>query len=71
MNRRAHGRGNFLLHHGLRLAKAFILACGLAATTVSVTGGIFFIGLVVPHMARLIVGPAHRGLLPGIVKSSW
>lgn len=48
-----------------RLRKMLVfLACGLAATTVSVTGGIFFIGLVVPHMARLIVGPAHRGLLP-------
>ncbi len=48
-----------------RLRKVLVvLACGLAATTVSVTGGIFFIGLVVPHMARLIVGPAHRGLLP-------
>ncbi len=48
-----------------RLRKVLmVLACGLAATTVSVTGGIFFVGLVVPHMARLIVGPAHRGLLP-------
>jgi iron complex transport system permease protein len=40
------------------------LACGLTATTVSNTGGIAFLGLVVPHLARLLVGPAHRALLP-------
>lgn len=39
-------------------------ACGLTATTVANSGGIAFIGLVVPHLARLIVGPAHRTLLP-------
>jgi iron complex transport system permease protein len=39
-------------------------ACGLTATTVSNTGGIAFVGLVVPHLARLLVGPAHRLLLP-------
>jgi iron complex transport system permease protein len=40
------------------------LACGLTATTVSNTGGIAFVGLVVPHLARLLVGPAHAALLP-------
>ncbi|MBM4063156.1 MAG: iron ABC transporter permease [Planctomycetes bacterium] len=40
------------------------LACGLTATTVANTGGIAFLGLVVPHLARLLVGPAHRALLP-------
>ncbi|MBL9079257.1 MAG: iron ABC transporter permease [Planctomycetes bacterium] len=40
------------------------LACGLCATTVSNTGGIAFVGLVVPHLARLLVGPAHAALLP-------
>jgi iron complex transport system permease protein len=40
------------------------LACGLTATTVANTGGIAFLGLVVPHLARLWVGPAHRVLLP-------
>ncbi len=39
-------------------------ACGLTATTVSNTGGIAFVGLVVPHLARLLVGPGHRVLLP-------
>lgn len=39
-------------------------ACGLTATTVANTGGIAFVGLVVPHLARILVGPAHRTLLP-------
>ena len=39
-------------------------ACGLTATTVANTGGIAFVGLVVPHLARLVVGPSHRTLLP-------
>ena len=39
-------------------------ACGLTATTVANTGGIAFVGLVVPHLARLLVGPSHRVLLP-------
>ncbi len=40
------------------------LACGLTATTVANTGGIAFVGLVIPHLARLLVGPTHRLLLP-------
>lgn len=56
--------------HGLGLdavqARRWLLwfACGLTATTVANTGGIAFLGLVVPHLARLLVGPAHRVLLP-------
>lgn len=41
-----------------------LLACGLTATTVANTGGIAFVGLVVPHLTRLLVGPSHRALLP-------
>jgi iron complex transport system permease protein len=36
----------------------------LVAGQVSVSGGIAWIGLVVPHMARMMVGPDHRTLLP-------
>ncbi|MUL76139.1 iron ABC transporter permease [Mycolicibacterium sp. CBMA 226] len=36
----------------------------LAAVLVSVSGAIDFVGLVLPHAARLIVGPSHRRLLP-------
>ena len=41
-----------------------LAACGLTATTVANTGGIAFVGLVVPHLVRMLVGPAHRVLLP-------
>ena len=39
----------------------------LAAAAVAVSGVIGFVGLVVPHMARHIVGPDHRRLLPATV----
>lgn len=46
--------------------KLIVLAAAslAAAAAVSVSGLIGFIGLVVPHVARLIVGPDHRRLLP-------
>ncbi|WP_433214962.1 FecCD family ABC transporter permease [Microtetraspora malaysiensis] len=36
----------------------------VTATVVSVVGGIGFIGLMVPHMARFVVGGDHRRVLP-------
>lgn len=36
----------------------------LTATVVAVAGGIGFVGLMVPHAVRLLVGPDHRRLLP-------
>ena len=36
----------------------------LAAAAVSVSGIIGFVGLLVPHLMRLIVGPDHRRLIP-------
>ncbi|MGJ8670799.1 MAG: FecCD family ABC transporter permease [Oceanococcus sp.] len=36
----------------------------LVATSVAVAGVIGFVGLVVPHMLRLLLGPDHRRLLP-------
>lgn len=41
-----------------------LVACLLAAVAVSVAGLIGFVGLVVPHVARGIVGSTHRRLLP-------
>ncbi len=41
-----------------------VLASLLAAAAVAVTGTIGFIGLIVPHLMRLLVGPNHRILLP-------
>lgn len=42
----------------------FLTAAGVA-TCVAFTGMIGFIGLVVPHLVRLWIGPDHRWLLPG------
>lgn len=41
-----------------------LLAVALAATGVAACGPIGFIGLVVPHLARRLVGGRHRWLLP-------
>ena len=41
----------------------------LAATAVAVSGIIGFVGLIVPHMMRLVVGPRHRILLPASLLS--
>ena len=34
------------------------------AAGVDVAGTIGFVGLILPHLARLLVGPGHRRLLP-------
>jgi len=39
-------------------------AVGLAGACVSVSGGIGFVGLIGPHLARRLVGPRHQALLP-------
>ncbi|KQY87515.1 iron ABC transporter permease [Paenibacillus sp. Root52] len=39
-------------------------AVGLAGSCVSVSGGIGFVGLIGPHLARRLVGPKHQFLLP-------
>ncbi len=43
---------------------ALIAASLAAAAAVSVSGLIGFVGLIVPHIARQVVGPDHRRLLP-------
>lgn len=40
------------------------LASMTTATSVCVSGNIGFVGLVIPHMMRMILGPDHRMLLP-------
>ncbi len=40
------------------------IAALLTGTAVAFTGTIAFVGLVVPHSIRLIIGPDHRALLP-------
>ncbi|AGH80267.1 iron(III) dicitrate transport system permease FecD [Psychromonas sp. CNPT3] len=41
-----------------------IISSAMVGASISVVGGIGFIGLVVPHIMRLILGPTHRYLLP-------
>ncbi|MEJ5927906.1 iron ABC transporter permease [Corynebacterium sp. H128] len=55
-------------HLGLNVAKARLLVilatAMLTAAAVAFAGSIGFVGLVVPHILRFIVGPLHRSLLP-------
>jgi len=49
-----------------RMKKFIIIFVGLAVgAAVSVSGMIGFVGLVVPHILRLWIGPDHRFLMPG------
>jgi iron complex transport system permease protein len=41
-----------------------LLAVALAGSCVAVGGGIAFLGLVAPHLARRLVGPRHQIMLP-------
>ncbi|MGX5491109.1 FecCD family ABC transporter permease [Bacillus cereus] len=41
-----------------------VAAVALAAAAVSVTGGISFIGLMAPHIAKSLVGPRHQIFMP-------
>jgi iron complex transport system permease protein len=42
----------------------YFLSSLLTATAVSVAGSIGFVGLIVPHLMRLLVGSDHRILVP-------
>ncbi|MEU6287587.1 FecCD family ABC transporter permease [Streptomyces sp. NPDC005047] len=48
----------------LRIVLVLVIAL-LTAAAVSVAGVIGFVGLVVPHLLRMIAGPGHRFLIPG------
>jgi iron complex transport system permease protein len=58
-------------HLGVNTArtKKILLALGsvMASAAVSISGLIGFVGLMIPHMTRLIIGPDHRILLPASV----
>lgn len=41
-----------------------IVAVALASASVAVSGGIAFVGLMSPHIARSLVGPRHQSFLP-------
>jgi iron complex transport system permease protein len=46
--------------------KGIVIACATLITSaaVSVSGVVGWVGLVIPHVARMLVGPDHRVLLP-------
>jgi iron complex transport system permease protein len=55
-------------HLGLRVERTkkllFVLASLVTGAAVATSGIIGFVGLIVPHAVRLIIGPDHRLLLP-------
>ncbi|MQY44211.1 iron chelate uptake ABC transporter family permease subunit [Epibacterium sp. SM1969] len=58
---------NAASHLGINVQRmkriAIVTVAGSVGASVAVTGGIGFIGIVVPHLLRLVQGPDHRGLL--------
>lgn len=55
-------------HLGIRVQRmknvAILTVAGATGAAVAVSGGIGFVGIVVPHLLRLMIGPDHRYLLP-------
>ncbi|WP_417248157.1 FecCD family ABC transporter permease [Celeribacter sp.] len=43
---------------------AIVSVAASVGASVAITGGIGFVGIVVPHLLRLLQGPEHRNLLP-------
>jgi iron complex transport system permease protein len=50
-------------------SKLWIILCAtlMTAAAVSVSGVIGWVGLVIPHAGRLLVGPDHKRLLPASI----
>ncbi|HEX7991141.1 MAG TPA: iron ABC transporter permease, partial [Stenotrophomonas sp.] len=55
-------------HIGLDVARTRLLLVAFSAllvgAAVAFAGSVSFVGLVVPHLVRMLVGPGHRWLLP-------
>ena len=45
-------------------AIAILTVAAAVGASVAVSGGIGFVGIVVPHLLRLLIGPDNRYLLP-------
>jgi iron complex transport system permease protein len=43
---------------------AIVTVAAATGASVAVSGGIGFVGIVVPHILRMVIGPDHRFLLP-------
>jgi iron complex transport system permease protein len=48
----------------VRTLLLILISAGLAGGAVATGGGIGFVGLMAPHVARMLVGPSHEQLLP-------
>ncbi len=57
----------FGLSTGILRSGIFLLASLLTAGAVTTAGAVGFVGLVVPHMFRLLGGSGHRLLIPGSI----
>lgn len=57
----AHYQG---INADMVMISGLLMATLLAATAVSMGGMIGFVGLIVPHVTRAMVGPDHRRLIP-------
>jgi iron complex transport system permease protein len=42
-----------------------LLVAVLTASAVAISGQVLFVGLVIPHLVRMVAGPGHRLLIPG------
>ena len=55
-------------HLGLNVSRSrllfYVVASLITGATVAACGIIGFVGLIVPHAVRLLVGPDHRRLVP-------
>ncbi|MCP8894092.1 iron ABC transporter permease [Shinella daejeonensis] len=55
-------------HMGVKVQRlkyiAVVTVAAAVGASVAVSGGIGFVGIVVPHLLRLVIGPDHRYLLP-------
>lgn len=60
-NQTAQGLGVSVKRQFLGLS---IAAVALSSGSVAVGGSFFFVGLIAPHMARKLVGPDHKLLIP-------
>lgn len=56
------GHLGFSVQHMKNLA--LLLVAIMTGLAVSVSGGIGFVGIIIPHVLRLTIGPDHRYLLP-------
>lgn len=58
-------------HVGLNVERLRIIAITLVAllvaSGVAFAGIISFVGLVIPHLVRMLIGPAHRALIPASI----